>query len=127
MGRRHQAIEELRQGTDPCLCVSLRKAARAATHIYDRCLKSSGLSTAQYSLLMTLYFAGAAMPVSALAARLDLDRTTLTRNLAVLERRGLVEVETPENDRRTRAAVLTAAGTEALAAALPLWREAQAR
>ena len=60
------------------------------------------------------------------ASLLAMDRTTLTAALKPLERRGLVRIQPAEADRRTRLLVLTQAGAEALAAALPIWRETHA-
>ena len=54
------------------------------------------------------------------------DRTTLTRNLKLLEKRGLIRVQMG-NDRREREVTLTARGREALASGLPLWQKAQTR
>jgi DNA-binding MarR family transcriptional regulator len=55
-----------------------------------------------------------------------MDRTTLTRNLKPLEKRGLVRVAEGD-DRRVRVVTLTPRGRGALAAALPLWKKAQER
>jgi DNA-binding MarR family transcriptional regulator len=54
-----------------------------------------------------------------------MDRTTLTRNLAPLERDGLVQVVAAEGDRRRKVLSLTSAGTQRLADARPQWRRAQ--
>jgi DNA-binding MarR family transcriptional regulator len=62
--------------------------------------------------------------MSELADLLDLDRTTLTRNVAPLEARGLVEIG-PGEDARSRTARITEAGRAAREAALPHWRRAQ--
>jgi DNA-binding MarR family transcriptional regulator len=60
-----------------------------------------------------------------LAKKLGTDRTTLTRNLVVVERDGLVTVRTGD-DPRSRLVALTKAGRVALDHAAPLWGEAQA-
>ena len=62
--------------------------------------------------------------LSELAHALDLDRSTLGRNLDVLERRGLV-ARKGLADERVRSVELTEAGHAALYAAEPLWRGAQ--
>jgi len=64
--------------------------------------------------------------MTTLADALAMDRTTLTRNLRPLERRGLVRVTTGD-DRRVRIVTLTTRGRTALADALPLWKKAQAQ
>ncbi len=53
---------------------------------------------------------------------LVMDRTTLTASLKPLERRGLVEVRVDPTDQRSRLLVLTDAGRELLARAVPIWR-----
>ena len=63
--------------------------------------------------------------MTALATRLALERTTVTRELDTLARRGLVSLATGD-DRRTRIASITADGRAAMRVAVPLWREAQA-
>src|SRR5690606_38442726 len=57
---------------------------------------------------------------------LAMDRTTLTAHLNPLERRGLVEVQVDEKDRRRRRFKLTSAGRRLLAEAMPLREKAQA-
>ena len=65
-------------------------------------------------------------PLSRVADGLVMDRTTLTRNLRPLQRRGWVRIEAGE-DRRERNLSLTRSGRAALERALPLWQQAQAR
>ncbi len=108
-----------------CLCFNLRRAARAITRTYDLALAPAGLKATQFTVLRTAgELDGAAM--SRLADRLGMDRTTLTRNLQPLERRGLVSVGAGR-DRRERPVRITEAGREVLEAALPLWEDAQSR
>jgi DNA-binding MarR family transcriptional regulator len=57
--------------------------------------------------------------------RFDLDKTTLSRNLKLLQARGWVEV-TRGADARERRVALTTAGRQTLAEARPAWRRAQA-
>jgi DNA-binding MarR family transcriptional regulator len=63
--------------------------------------------------------------MSALAGRLRLERTTLTRNLQLLEKKGLVAVA-GDDDRRVRRIAVTRKGEAAASAALPAWKRAQA-
>ena len=107
-----------------CLCSTARAASRELTRRYDEPAAPGGLRTTQLSLLSRLSDEGS-MPVTQLAARLGVDRTSLTRELAVLTARDLVSVD-PAADRRSRVVSLTPAGEAALAAAWPLWEEAQA-
>lgn len=63
--------------------------------------------------------------MKSLATALGMDRTTLTRNLKPMERRGWIAFHGDEDDRRLRGAAITAQGMEIALAALPRWREAQ--
>lgn len=106
-----------------CTCAALRRLSRLVSAIYDRHLEPAGLTTNQYSLLMTLSLG--AVPLGRLARRAATDRTTLTRNLKPLIKAGWVEM-IPGPDARQRVAALTAAGTETLRRAQPAWAKAQA-
>jgi DNA-binding MarR family transcriptional regulator len=59
--------------------------------------------------------------LGSVASLLAMDRTTLTAALKPLERRGLVNVASDPDDRRTRRLKLTSAGRELLAKAVPIW------
>ena len=111
-----------RQRTE-CTCIALREATRQVTQIYDQALREVGLRVTQYSLLSNLERQGG-LTISELAERLFMDRTTLTRNLRPLETQGLVRLA-PGADRRSRAVELTDAGRDAIAAARPLWQQAE--
>ncbi|HEV7440704.1 MAG TPA: MarR family transcriptional regulator [Methylobacterium sp.] len=110
----------------PCLCTALRRASRSVTAAYDEALRPTGLRITQFALLRTLARTGP-VAVTRLAAEIDLDRSTMGRNLDPLERRGLVRLSVGERDQRERVAALTEAGTAAIASALPHWRTIQAR
>jgi len=108
-----------------CACFSLRKAARAVTQLYDKTLEPSGLRVTQFTVVVALSLSEQ-LTLSEVAERLVMDRTTLTRNLAPLERDGLVKSERGP-DLRERYMRLTPAGRRVLKQALPLWRQAQAQ
>ena len=110
---------------DNCLCLHIQRAARALARRFDAALRPLGLTSGQFSLLMSL---NRATPphLGAVAALLAMDRTTLTANLKPLARRGLVETSPDEGDKRSRRLALTPAGRAVLAAAMPIWRAAHA-
>ena len=108
-----------------CACLSVRRAARAMSRAYDEELRDTGLRMTQVSLLVAVGLHGE-VTVSRLAQTLDLERTTLTRELKPLRERNLLTVRAGE-DRRERIVELTDAGAEALTDALPRWRAAQQR
>ena len=107
-----------------CTCLRLRKAARRITHIYDGYVEPFGLTITQFVLLAHLRVLDG-ISVGALAERLVMDPTTLTRNLRPLEREGLVRLERDPADRRSRTLHLTDQGRETLRAARPAWARAQ--
>ncbi|HSH98956.1 MAG TPA: MarR family winged helix-turn-helix transcriptional regulator [Reyranella sp.] len=115
------SFETTRQVHDRCLCFAAQRAARALARRFDEALRPAGLTSGQFSLLMSL---NQPEPPSlgAVARLLGMDRTTLTANLKPLVRRGRVQLAVDPDDRRGRLLVLTATGHELLKRALPIWR-----
>lgn len=107
----------------PCACATARQAARLLTQLYDSRLRPSGLEAPQFALLLTLEKLGACSQVD-LCRRHALDKTTVSRNLKLLERKGWI-APSASNDRRERQFALTAEGRRCLEAALPRWKKAQ--
>jgi len=107
-----------------CVCAALRRASRAVTQHYERSFRGSGLRATQFTLLAVLTQTGP-LPVSSLASQAGLERTTLTRNLRLLEKKGLVRVRPTEADQRVRRVEMTPAGRAAAKKGLPAWRKAQ--
>jgi DNA-binding MarR family transcriptional regulator len=106
-----------------CTSAKLRRASRAVSNAFDDRLAPAGIRSTQFGLLVAVRLAGE-MSLTALASRLALDRTTLTRNLKPLLREKLLR-RAPSKDQRVRLLALTAAGERVMALALPLWEEAQ--
>jgi DNA-binding MarR family transcriptional regulator len=111
--------------TTHCLCTKLRRAARSVTRVYDDALRELGLNVAQYSLLSHLQRLEQPS-ISNLAEAMGLDRSTLGRNLKVLENDGLVQMG-EGSDLRSRQVQLTAAGVSRLERGARAWQEAQAQ
>lgn len=111
---------------DACLCLHAQRAARAIARRFDLALKPVGITSGQFSLLMSL---NRPQPpqLGSVAALLAMDRTTLTANLKPLERAGLVETQTDPNDRRARLLRLTPRGRALLARAVPIWQQTHAQ
>jgi DNA-binding MarR family transcriptional regulator len=106
-----------------CAGFNLRRASRAVTQHFDHALAPLGLRTTQFTLLSALALGGP-VGISALAHGLVMDRTTLTRNLRLLRDAGLVAAQRAPAGREVRFQ-LTEAGRDALARAIPAWRQAQ--
>lgn len=111
---------------DLCMCLALQRAARVVARHYDEALRPAQLTNGQFSLLMALNRPDAPN-LADVASLLGMDRTTLTAALKPLARRGLVTIAVDPDDRRSRRLFLSARGRSALASALPIWKEAQAR
>ncbi|GAB5467009.1 MAG: hypothetical protein Kilf2KO_00390 [Rhodospirillales bacterium] len=103
----------------------VRLVARRVSRFLERRMRASDLTLAQFGLMAQIA-AARDDTVGALARRMDLDQSTLSRNLRGLERAGLVEVALVEVDLRRRAVWLTESGARRLEAALPVWRAAEA-
>jgi DNA-binding MarR family transcriptional regulator len=123
--KEQEVFEKCRQVAQSCAVFNLRKASRALTQFYETALRPSGLRVTQLTLMVAIHLLGA-ITISRLAETMVMDRTTLTRNLKLLEKKGLIKI-IPGEDRRERVAVLTQAGQEALGKALPLWEETQSK
>lgn len=108
-----------------CVCFSLRKAARVITQLYDDVVRPLGYKATQITLLGVIH-QNQPVTVTGLAALMDTDRTTLTRNLQLLEREQLIQISRGE-DRRERSVSMTEAGDKVLGQAYPLWKETQKR
>jgi DNA-binding MarR family transcriptional regulator len=108
---------------DRCLFKRTRAAARAVTRHYDDQLRVIGLRATQAILLTTIAAKGE-LSISALSDELEMDRTTLTRNLRPLEQRKLLAIS-PEGRHRTRLVRLMPAGIAALDGIKRQWERAQ--
>lgn len=108
-----------------CLCTKLRRASRGVSKLYDDALMAVGLNVAQYSLLRHLQRLDQPC-ITSLATAMGLDRSTLGRNLRVLEGKGLVMLAGGE-DQRNRLVGLTPRGQDCLAQGLSAWEQAQQR
>jgi DNA-binding MarR family transcriptional regulator len=105
-----------------CTCARLRKLTRRLTRIYDAHLSAQAIKVTQYSLLANA--ARRERTLTEFAAELEMDRSTLSRNLAPLAAQGWVNIAIGA-DPRSRSISVSAAGRRKLKAALPLWRKAQ--
>lgn len=106
-----------------CLIMNTRMAARAVTRRADRKLRGFGVTSAQFNILGVLS-TGPAASITDMAADLAMDRTTLSRNLAVLQRRKLVSTGAGEQA-RMRSIELTPEGRRIFESILPEWRNSQ--
>jgi DNA-binding MarR family transcriptional regulator len=125
MQRDSAALQRKAAASTPCVCATFRKATRALTLLYDGYLRPAGLRVTQYSLLKNV-LAREPVSVNQLAEATVTDRTTLTRNLRVLQQGGLILIREGA-DRRSREVTVTPLGREVVAKATPCWERAQAQ
>jgi DNA-binding MarR family transcriptional regulator len=107
-----------------CVAYRMRMLSRVISGIYDELLAPLQLKGSQLNVLATLARRGPAAPTD-LCAVLKMDKSTLSRNLERMGKRGWLAVR-PGEDNRTHKVELTAKGTKLLQDAYPLWRKAQA-
>ena len=109
-----------------CACSNLRRASRAVTQVFDAYFEEIGLKATQFTVLAALAYANDEPPtIGELADALVLEQSSLSRNLAVLERLGFVRLVARPEDRRERVVTLLRPGRAALTRAFPLWKKAQ--
>ena len=106
-----------------CSSFKLRQLSRRVSQHFDRVVGAAGLKTTQYSLLTHVMQLQPVRPGD-LAADMEMDASTLTRNLQPLIAQGWVEVG-PGDDGRSRFVTLTAAGRDKRAEAQREWKRAQ--
>jgi len=105
-----------------CLSASLRKTERLVTRHYDRYLADTGITAVQLPILAAVE-AIEEPTFRILSDDLELDRSTLSRNLALLQRNGLITLGEPAGPRAGTIA-LTGEGRRTLVNAHRLWRKA---
>ena len=108
-----------------CAGGGLRRASRAISRYYEAAFAPLDLTATQFSILVAVNL-GASVPLSRLAERLVLDRTSLYRAVKPLIRRRCLRT-LPGRTGRERTATLTEAGRRLLAEALPIWEHVQDR
>jgi DNA-binding MarR family transcriptional regulator len=117
---------DARSALQTCAGWNLRRAARRTTQFLEEHMAKADVSFAQFGLLAEIASADDDS-VSALAERMGLDQSTLSRTLRTLEAEGLLEIAVVESDQRKRMVWLTEKGARKLEAALAVWRQAHAR
>jgi DNA-binding MarR family transcriptional regulator len=106
-----------------CIAVRLRLLNRVVTNFYDEALRPLGLKVSQLNILVVTAKLGLARPAQ-VCAMLQLDTSTLSRNVERMRAHGWLEV-VPAEDARTQPFRLTAQGRRLIDKAVPAWEEAQ--
>src|SRR5919108_4532274 len=106
-----------------CIAVQMRMLNRVVTNIYDDALRALDLKVSQMNILVAAAKMGTARPID-MCAHLQLDVSTLSRNVERMKARGWLEV-VPDEDGRAQPFRLTPQGRKLLEKAVPAWRAAQ--
>jgi DNA-binding MarR family transcriptional regulator len=121
--RRKSVKRESAEVVRDCIATRLRMANRVITKVYDDALRPLGLKVTQLSMLVVAEDRGF-IRQSEVGAELQLDDSTLSRNLERMRANGWLE-EVSADDARVHSYRLTEAGKALLDKALPAWRKAQ--
>lgn len=119
------AAEIAETSSSCCVALRARRMSRIITRIYDDALRRLGLTASQFTLL-TAVAQQDGVTAAEIGFDLDIEKSTLSRNLKRLVSLRLINMDPPAG-RRGRGLHLTAAGEDALRAAFPIWRETQQR
>lgn len=108
-----------------CLATRVRQLSRIITRVYDDAMRPLGITASQFTLLTQLGQQDGITAVE-IGYSLDIEKSTLSRNLKRLLALGLIEMEPPAG-RRGRGLHLTPKGQIMIKEAYPVWKQAQQR
>ena len=106
-----------------CIAVRLRLLNRVVTNLYDDALRPLGLKVSQLNILVVTAKLGLARPVQ-VCDILQLDASTLSRNVERMRAHRWLEV-VPGEDARAQRFRLTTKGKRLIEKAVPMWQDAQ--
>ncbi len=108
-----------------CLATRVRQLSRIITRVYDDAMRPLGITASQYTLLAQLASRDGITAVE-IGTDLDIEKSTLSRNLKRLLALGHIIMDPPAG-RRGRGLHLTPKGISVLKDAFPVWQGAQSR
>lgn len=103
-----------------CPVWNIRRLSRHISNYYDKSYSKVGLKNTQFTILSVVQTAGP-LSINELAEYVGADRTTLTRNLSVLEKQALVSVTKSKEDPRMKDVVITQRGMRVYESTYPIW------
>ncbi|HWZ31695.1 MAG TPA: MarR family winged helix-turn-helix transcriptional regulator [Bryobacteraceae bacterium] len=119
------SLEQCLAETHSCVAYNLRRSSRIISKIYEKEMRGAPIRGPQFSLMIVIAKRGTET-ITGLARLIGADRTTLTRNLKQLERKGVVQISAG-NNHRTKAVRLLPAGEKAVRASIQHWKKAQTK
>src|ERR1700680_251121 len=115
--------EEIRRVERECVVFRVRMLSRIITGIYDDAFSGIGMKVSQFSVLVAVSNREKARPAE-LAKILQMDESTLSRNVERMCARGWLRLE-PDGDRRSHLIEVTDKGQALIRKCLPAWQRAQ--
>lgn len=108
-----------------CLGVRIGRTHRLVTKAFEQSLRPLGVTLPQLEMLSTLTLVAGPIKPAELAQLTAVERSTMSRNLSVLQDKGWVATTETSATGRSMAVTITAEGSRQLAAARPAWEAAQ--
>jgi DNA-binding MarR family transcriptional regulator len=108
-----------------CLATRVRQLSRIVTRVYDDAMRPLGITASQYTLLAQLASRDGITAVE-IGYELDIEKSTLSRNLKRLLALGHIVMDPPAG-RRGRGLHLTPKGQGVLKEAYPIWQQSQSK
>lgn len=119
-------VAEIAESTSAaCISTRIRQLSRIITRVYDDALRPLGITASQFTLLTQLAQQDGITAVE-IGHSLDIEKSTLSRNLKRLLKDGHITMDPPAG-RRGRGLHLTPKGEMVIQQGYPVWRDAQTR
>lgn len=119
------AAEIAERSSAVCVALRARRMSRIITRVYDDAMRPLGLTASQFTLLTAVAQMNG-ITAAEIGVDLDIEKSTLSRNLKRLVALKLITMDPPAG-RRGRGLHLTPAGEQAIFSAFPVWRQTQER
>jgi DNA-binding MarR family transcriptional regulator len=110
---------------DTCLGKRVSRLHRIVARVYEQALQTVGISLPQMEILTELVGAPGPVRPAALASRMMLERSTVSRNLAIMQKRGWITVVESSPTGRVMSVTIGEAGLAAYISASKAWHSAQ--
>jgi len=111
--------------SETCIATRVRQLSRIITRVYDDALRAHGITASQFTLLTQLAQQDS-ITAAEIGFTLDIEKSTLSRNLKRLLALGHIIMDPPAG-RRGRGLHLTPRGQAVIKDAYPVWLAAQNR
>ena len=118
-----ETLEIARAIADDCIALRVRFVSRVITRLYERALKPFDIKAGQMAMLVLLSLRGESSPADA-GRLLQMDKSTVSRNVARMRKKGWVEVASA-GDGLSQEIKVTPKGRNLLAAVRAQWVKAQ--